>query len=1031
MKKSLKKVISAIAALALSTSSFVALAANDFPDVADTADYAKAVAQLTALDIVNGYEDGTFQPDKTVTRAEMTKMIIVALGSKDAAEAMSGQDTAFRDVDHNHWAAGYVSQANQSSPQFIQGMGDGTFAPEANVTYAQAVTMLVRATGYESVAAPYGYPSGYLNQAADLGILKGVTGIASDAELNRGQVAILIDNAVVDAPILGEGEWQTGITVTNGELSQTQGYAPEAKKGTNPFNSDFWTTLGIWKHDVYKVYGMVTGTRQSGASVDADEVRFEVQRAQRFDGPEGDYSYGYGNYGQSKTVTVTANVGDTDAASYLNQYAEVLIQKDDNDDYTILSFTTGGGRTDEITFDAQQFEALGEDSISYTDETGSRTTSKRLNREGVEFFVNDYPVQLTKDYDVDDFANDYLVNNYVGEVKLLDYKSEDNVTGADGRYDSVMVTYYEDAVVDEVVISNSGVATVRFLAQSNGLPANLQIDPDDEDRTVKFVGDVDNYEDLEQYDVLSIQNQPGEKLNSAENVTVTVSRAQETGTVTKKGTDELTNSDLYTINGEDYIANAAMELKALETASEYVIYLDAFGYIAYYVDGVNSKELGIIDRMYDTNGGEYKVRLIKADGSVDTYDYSNKTFKADVNKYYYEEDGETVRPVWNRVVNYSITNSGELRIKGSEKGQFSYGEYSLNTNRVKNVRLNDNTSVLDLTEYIYTEVKDGEDGKKVLVEYPDDYKSEGTVSVMGSFKEDSDYAVYGYNQSSTDNSYNFVIVLIGDGGLGIESPFAVVSTVSQGTYDNFDTTSLNIYTNGQLETNVLVDTDNQSLINELAALKTGDAFIYELNGDNMITDAQVIYQIGATGTDTASYKNYVEKVFTEASGNTGVKDGSAFDAVLADGVPTADTYEDTVWDKTRSDYAYFTFGPVIDTNTGSVTIGSLTDEGYTYTGVDTNYGFDSTYYVYAYDWGQKNARSRVAEGSRSSIAKTAIPNAAKEDVDEDGASYIDWAKYYSNPDETGYGATSINFALLKIKNGSIAEGYAITAPSNR
>ena len=68
MNKNLKKVISAAAALTISASSFAALAV-DFPDVEATASYYQAVQELSALDVISGFEDGTFKPDELVTRA--------------------------------------------------------------------------------------------------------------------------------------------------------------------------------------------------------------------------------------------------------------------------------------------------------------------------------------------------------------------------------------------------------------------------------------------------------------------------------------------------------------------------------------------------------------------------------------------------------------------------------------------------------------------------------------------------------------------------------------------------------------------------------------------------------------------------------------------------------------------------------------------------------------------------------------------------------------------------------------------------
>jgi hypothetical protein len=76
MNKNLKKVISSVAALTMVASSVAAFAV-DFPDVESTASYAQAVQELSALDVISGYDDGTFGPDKLVTRAEITKMTLL------------------------------------------------------------------------------------------------------------------------------------------------------------------------------------------------------------------------------------------------------------------------------------------------------------------------------------------------------------------------------------------------------------------------------------------------------------------------------------------------------------------------------------------------------------------------------------------------------------------------------------------------------------------------------------------------------------------------------------------------------------------------------------------------------------------------------------------------------------------------------------------------------------------------------------------------------------------------------------------
>ena len=134
MKKNLKKVISAVISLAIAGSlvpaSFAAKVV--LSDVPDTASYATAVNTLVALNVINGYEDGTFLPDNLITRAEVTKVVIAALNMTESAEGMSGS-TQFTDMDESSaWANGYVNAGVQVG--IVIGMGDGTVAPKSNVT---------------------------------------------------------------------------------------------------------------------------------------------------------------------------------------------------------------------------------------------------------------------------------------------------------------------------------------------------------------------------------------------------------------------------------------------------------------------------------------------------------------------------------------------------------------------------------------------------------------------------------------------------------------------------------------------------------------------------------------------------------------------------------------------------------------------------------------------------------------------------------------------------------------------------------
>jgi len=166
--------------------------AATFEDVEDTK-YEKAVTRLNALDIIGGFPDGTFRPDEPATRAQFAKIIVTAMGVGDAANYAQGS-TKFSDVPSNHWASGFINVATDMG--VIKGRPDGTFGPEDQVTYAEAITMIVRALGYEPAAqAKGGYPGGYLAIAAEKEITKNVK-IVSTMAANRGDVAVMVDNSL-------------------------------------------------------------------------------------------------------------------------------------------------------------------------------------------------------------------------------------------------------------------------------------------------------------------------------------------------------------------------------------------------------------------------------------------------------------------------------------------------------------------------------------------------------------------------------------------------------------------------------------------------------------------------------------------------------------------------------------------------------------------------------------------------------------------------------------------------------------------
>lgn len=188
-----KRILSLVLALVMVLGTFGTVFAAAPSDVVGT-EYETAVDRLIQLGALDGYPDGTFKPLNTITRAEFAAAVVKTKGLKAAAEAAKGLPTDFTDVPATSWASGYIGVA--SNQGLVNGVGWGQFDPESPVKYEEAITMVMRALGYEEAAqARGGYPYGYLIVANETGLLDSVKG-TQGLPAPRGLVAQLLDNAL-------------------------------------------------------------------------------------------------------------------------------------------------------------------------------------------------------------------------------------------------------------------------------------------------------------------------------------------------------------------------------------------------------------------------------------------------------------------------------------------------------------------------------------------------------------------------------------------------------------------------------------------------------------------------------------------------------------------------------------------------------------------------------------------------------------------------------------------------------------------
>ena len=948
MNKNLKKVISSVAALTMVASSVAAFAV-DFPDVESTASYAQAVQELSALDVISGYDDGTFGPDKLVTRAEITKMIVDALAERSSAEA-STESTKFADVSADHWAKGYINQGVANG--FIAGMSDTEFDPDANVTYVQAQKMLVSAIGYETYAqAQGGWPTGYKTYAASLDITKGISGITDSTELTRAQVAQMIDNAM-DAPLCVIASWKTewnGSKTPNLEVR-------DGKEGRA------YETLFTEKHDAYKVYGRVTETSKTG-SVDTDKVTFQVEKADNFDDEE---------VKADSPVSEDMYIGDSKADNYLRTYSQALIQKNDDDEFTILSIAAAAANKS-VTVASEDFdENKSTDEALYFFPAGTTKGSTKYQLDttnGVTIYING--VESSKSIAE---LRDYLDKNETASV-TLQKETETGSTSTSAKYNTIMVSSYVTAIVDEV-IDKTNETSVNFDTYSSGIQAKMTVNKDDDNYTYSFKLDGKDIEakDLQQNDVLNISYDTTGSFKDSSFYDVIVTRNVVDGV---KCTSINDSKGEYTIGGTKYKAAEGMSIKP-ETSTEYKLYLDHFGRIAKADENSVSKNYGVLKNIYKKAAGDYMAQIITKNGTEEEYkvdsdkvneyatylkyatfysdakkenkidtttkDWQSKVVAFDEPKYSTSQPKSVAYP--EQVVEYSVSSSSnKITIKngGVIAPTAADAEYKESGNKIGSVKMADSTVILDLSE----------------VDTKDSY------SVVSSLNDGSNYVAYGYDKSKSDNTYRFVIITEGTSSVFNSETQLAIFNGSEVVDDDGDKTAYNLVVNGEEKQFILDDdvviTGNAGKTVAEDAFDEGDVLVYATNSEGYISR---IYSVFAAQNvlNGSSFEDFRTNAFKKQS------------SVLAD-TKFADLLSDDDND------VNVVFGPVVDKSGSNITIGTVTTNAEGKYVVNYDEGLEVNYSnakIYTYDFAARSDNSRVLldEG----IASTPDVKAAKTTV---------------------------------------------------
>ena len=235
----------------------------------------EAVDACTALNIIGGYPDGSFKPEGNITRAEVTKMICVALNGGKEPNLATNATPTFSDVRTNAnsaWAEKYIESC--ASQGIVSGVGGGKFAPAGNVTGTQLAKMLLVSLGYKSENEGFtgnAWATNVNTIASAKGLYEGLETLDVSAALTRDSAARMIWNALQAYEV----EYKTSLVADKDGKLSTQITVQDKVVGSN---NDKITLLRD-KYDAWVNVGTLTNVKSNVITLtmnDADKATSDL-----------------------------------------------------------------------------------------------------------------------------------------------------------------------------------------------------------------------------------------------------------------------------------------------------------------------------------------------------------------------------------------------------------------------------------------------------------------------------------------------------------------------------------------------------------------------------------------------------------------------------------------------------------------------------------------------------------------------------------------------------------------------------------
>ena len=456
----MKKFLSLVLALAMAMSLVtISAGAKDFTDDSKIT-YKEAVDVVSALDIVDGYTDGSFNPTNTLTRGAAAKIICNLILGPTTADALSADTAPFKDVPVTNEFAGYIAYCSQQG--IISGYGDGTFRPAGTLTGYAFMKMLLGALGYDAEIEGYegsNWSVAVAKQAVGIGLDDGNDEFVGVKAVTREEACLYAFNTLT-ADMVEYGSTTTvnvnGATVVVGGSKASVVYNSSSKDYRTDeddqdevmqFCEKYFTDLELRSDAATDVFGRPSNTWYD----DNDKI---------------------GTYAKEADVVYTADVKaetiykdlDLDKAY---DYAVVIDGADANpfvvtkkDDTKVNGVT---GDADDKINDANK------------DLVGNGSLIEVYKDEQTITVVNTYLMQVNGDYDEDE---EELTLATVDDTKTPDFSYDDVISSDDfDNLDSyedeeyVLVTIAEGEGIQSIAKAEQVTATVTEYVEDESVTA--------------------------------------------------------------------------------------------------------------------------------------------------------------------------------------------------------------------------------------------------------------------------------------------------------------------------------------------------------------------------------------------------------------------------------------------------------------------------------------------------------------------------------------------------------------------------------